>query len=177
MHAPALAHYASYDDLDGYSVLTGLLVKEGEGWRNESIQISALTTQEIPSSGTSFEKCIKVPDEFVEAASNFTELAKASYLLQDKFGAGAQLRIVNQPRTNTSKSSNPPKSKKSIDQIISGGTYFVSPVGFDKSKTHAIVRVNYICGDTCGGGQYYLLEKTADGWKEVKAKAFCFWQY
>jgi hypothetical protein len=180
-HKPTLravgANYASYDDPDGYSLLTELLVKEGEGWRNTTIRISALTTQEDSKSTTSFEKCIRVPDEFIEAANNFRDITKNSYVLRDRFGSDAHFQLVDQPGTNRSKSKNSSKQKRTIEQEISGGTFFVSPVGFDRNKTHAIVRINYICGGTCGGGEYHLLEQSADGWKEVKPKSFCFWQY
>ena len=177
VHPNATANLAGYEDSDGYSVLTELLVKKGEGWRNTTIRVSALTTQEDANSTTSFEKCTKVPDEFIDAANNFREITKNSYILEDRFGADAPVQLVDRPGSDQSNSKNPPRTRKGIEQMISGGTYFVSPVGFDRSKTHAIVRINYICGGTCGGGEYHLLEKSDDGWKEVKPKSFCFWQY
>jgi len=172
-----IENYPTYNDPEGYSVLTRLLAKEGEGWRNTIIRISALTTQENSNSTTSFEKCIKVPEEFIEAATNFREITMHPYVLRDRFDSDARFQLVDLPGTNSPESSHSAKSRKNVEEMISGGTYFVSPVGFDKPKTHAIVRINYICGGTCGGGEYHLLEKSADGWKEVVPKSSCFWQY
>lgn len=77
----------AYEDSESHAVLTQLLVKKGEGWHNMTIRISALTTLENSDPITSFEKCMKVPNEFAEAAINFRRVSRVSYGLQDRFAS------------------------------------------------------------------------------------------
>ena len=56
------------------------------------------------------------------------------------------------------------------------GYYWFSPVGFDKTKTHAILQMNNACGGLCGYGSPHFLEKTSGKWHEVTVKAtFSVW--
>ena len=41
----------------------------------------------------------------------------------------------------------------------SGGFVRVSAVGFDRTKTRALVYIDHSCGALCGGGTHHLLEK------------------
>ncbi len=147
---PISSSPAPYEDSDGYIVLSQLLTGSGKDWHNTMIRISTF---------------------------NYVHKSKTPYLLQDRFASDAKFLLVDHPVIDRSDLKHPPQTHKEIDQKIIGGAYFVSAVGFDASKTHAIVRVNYICGSLCGGGTYHLLVKDSDGWKEAPKKASCFWQY
>jgi hypothetical protein len=59
----------------------------------------------------------------------------------------------------------------------SGGYHELSAVGFDPSRTKAIVYVSHACGNVCGEGKYQLMEKTPEGWRAVKRPGVppCFW--
>jgi hypothetical protein len=59
----------------------------------------------------------------------------------------------------------------------SGGYVEVSAVGFDRSKTQAMVYVSHYCGGLCGGGSYHLLEKSGGTWREadVPGISACMW--
>lgn len=59
----------------------------------------------------------------------------------------------------------------------SGGYMQVSAVGFDPSKTRALVYVAHFCGSLCGGGEHHLLLKGSDGWQQTKVKdvTSCKW--
>jgi hypothetical protein len=50
----------------------------------------------------------------------------------------------------------------------SGGYISVSAVGFDESRTRAMVYVTHSCSSQCGGGGYHLLEKREGTWQEVR---------
>ena len=50
----------------------------------------------------------------------------------------------------------------------SGGFIGFSHVGFNKSKTQALVYFDHSCGNLCASGHYILLNKTADGWSVVE---------
>ena len=59
----------------------------------------------------------------------------------------------------------------------SGGYVEVSAVGFNPSKTRAMVYVSHYCGGLCGGGSYHLLEKSGGAWREadVPGVSTCIW--
>jgi len=49
----------------------------------------------------------------------------------------------------------------------SGGFITLSPVGFNNSKTLAIVYTGSSCGGLCGRWRFHLLEKIKGKWKEA----------
>ena len=59
----------------------------------------------------------------------------------------------------------------------SGGYFEVSAVGFDGSKTRAMVYVAHHCGGLCGAGSHHLLEKATGTWHEAKVPGVnaCMW--
>jgi hypothetical protein len=59
----------------------------------------------------------------------------------------------------------------------SGGFIELSAVGFDSTKTRAIVYGAHHCGGLCGKGAYHLMEKTGGQWREANINdvEFCLW--
>jgi hypothetical protein len=59
----------------------------------------------------------------------------------------------------------------------SGGYMVVSSVGFDMSKTRAMVYMAHWCGTLCGGGSHHLLEKVEGVWREARIPGVsnCTW--
>ena len=59
----------------------------------------------------------------------------------------------------------------------SGGYMEVSAVGFDSSKTRALVYVAHHCGGLCGGGTHHLLQKVDGRWQPALLKDVtqCMW--
>ena len=51
----------------------------------------------------------------------------------------------------------------------------LSAVGFDSTKTHALVTLQYSCQTGCGGGKQFLLEKQGVSWRPTTAVAACEW--
>lgn len=52
----------------------------------------------------------------------------------------------------------------------------LSVVGFDKSRTRALVYTSHYCGNVCGGGAYHFLQRDGEGWKEVHPNiSACYW--
>jgi hypothetical protein len=54
---------------------------------------------------------------------------------------------------------------ESVDQAFATGLFSLSEIIFDKSRQHAIVSYNFVCGRTCGHGDTLILEKADEGWK------------
>jgi hypothetical protein len=59
----------------------------------------------------------------------------------------------------------------------SGGFIELSAVGFDSTKTRAIVYGAHHCGGLCGKGAYHLMEKIDGQWHEAKINdvEYCMW--
>jgi len=166
-----------YDDPEGYSVLSLLLGGAGQDIHSQSINISAFTTVETPDGLTSLEKCVKIPNEFREAADDYLRKTKTPYLFQEKFALKTPYRLVTKRHKENDDIKHPPRNDKEISDQISSGVFYLSPVGFDSTHTHAIAFKNYICGSTCGWGSYHFLVRDKDRWEEAKGVGGCIWQY
>lgn len=60
----------------------------------------------------------------------------------------------------------------------SAGLTTFSAVGFNARKTKAIVALDHGCGSLCGGGRYYVLEKTQGEWWHTDIDyQSCEWMY
>ena len=59
----------------------------------------------------------------------------------------------------------------------SGGYMEFSAVGFDPSRTRAMVYVAHHCGSLCGGGAHHLLQKVDGRWQPARLKGVtqCIW--
>lgn len=59
----------------------------------------------------------------------------------------------------------------------SGGYMEFSAVGFDPSKTRALVYVAHHCGSLCGGGAHHLLQKIDGRWTPARLEGVtqCVW--
>lgn len=59
----------------------------------------------------------------------------------------------------------------------SGGYMQFSAVGFNDTKTRALVYIGHHCGNVCGGGSHHLMEKVDGQWRETRPKdvTMCMW--
>ncbi len=174
-HIPA--NTGVYDDSEGYAVLSVLLGGASLETHAAVIRISITTHVESTSGVNSLEDCMKIPEEFREAANDYERRAKTALLLRKKFSLKTPYDLVGETRITGSGLKNPPATEKDISEEISGGTFYLSPVGFDANHTHAIAYKNYLCGNLCGWGAFHLLVKNGDRWEEAKDVVGCVWQY
>lgn len=165
-----------YNDPDGYAVLSGLLTGASAEAHAGTIRINMLTHVESVSGNRSLEGCVKVPDEFREAAGDYERKVSKPYLLGKRFKIAASYDLVGESRIVGSNRKPPAASEQATSQKISAGVFYLSPVGFDASHTHAIAYENYICGNLCGGGGFHLLVKNGNHWEEG-ANGGCWWNY
>jgi hypothetical protein len=174
-HIPA--NTGVYDDSEGYAVLSVLLDGAGLETHAAVIRINMTTHVESGTGVHSLEDCMKVPEEFREAANDYERRANTALLLRKKFFIKTQYDLVGESRITGSGLKNPPATGKDISEKISSGTFYLSPVGFDANHTHAIAYKNYLCGNRCGWGAFHLLVKNGDRWEEAKDVVGCTWQY
>ena len=174
-HIPANA--GVYEDPEGYAVLSMLLSGATEETHAAAIRINMLTHVESVSGTHSLEDCMQIPEEFREAANDYERRAGTPYVLKKKFSLKAPYDLVGETRIVGVARKPPSPTDPDASQKISGGTFYLSPVGFDASHTHAIAYKNYLCGNLCGWGGFHLLVKNAGRWEEAKDITACAWHY
>ncbi len=174
-HIPA--NTGVYEDSEGYAVLSMLLGGASEGTHAAVIRINMTTHVESATGVNSLEDCVKIPEEFREAANNYELKAKTPYVFKKKFAINTAYDLVGEPHVRGYVLKHPPETEKDISEKISSGTFYLSPVGFDANHSHAIAYKNYICGNLCGWGAYHLLVKNGDRWEEAKDVSGCTWHY
>jgi len=159
-----------YEDPDGYAVLSVLLDRYHFGSKTAVILISPFTVSE--GRMLSSLNCGKVPQGFQTVAKDFHDKNKIAFQLEAKFSMDGKYELSDSAR----KVLPPPKSgEQELLSRVYMPVYFVSAVGFDSLRTHAIAYVGAICGGECGGGGYYFLTKDTKGWREVPGSPACTW--
>lgn len=174
-HIPANA--GVYDDAEGYAVLSMLLESASQETHSAMIRINMVTHVESVSGAHSLEDCMKVPEEFREAANDYERRAGTALVLRKKFTLRKPYDLAGETRITGTGVRQPPATGTDNLQKISSGTFYLSPVGFDANHTHAIAYENYLCGNLCGWGAYHLLVRNAGRWEEAKDVNGCTWHY
>jgi len=174
-HIPANA--SGYDDAEGYAVLSTLLSGAGEETHASAIRINMVTHVESTSGVNSLEDCMKIPEEFREAADDYERKAKTALTLRKKFAIKTPYDLVGETRITGTGVRQPPTVGTDTSLKTSSGTFYLSPVGFDANHTHAIAYKNYLCGNLCGWGGFHFLVKSAGRWEEAKDVSACTWHH
>lgn len=174
-HIPANA--GVYEDAEGYAVLSTLLGGASQETRAATIRINMVTHVESVNGAHSLEECMKVPEEFREAANDYERKAGTALVLRKKFALRVPYDLAGETRITGSGLRNPAATDKGVSGQIPNGTFYLSPVGFDANHTHAIAYENYLCGNRCGWGGYHLLVRNAGRWEEAKDINGCAWHY
>ena len=166
-----------YDDAEGYAVLSKLLGDAVQETHGSIIRINMLTHVESVNGTHSLEDCMKIPEEFREAANDYERRARTALVLRKKFTLTAPYDLAGETRIVPSKAK--PSSTTGRDTMpkVSSGVFYLSPVGFDATRAHAIAYENYICGNLCGWGAFHLLVKNAGRWEDAKDITACTWRY
>lgn len=143
-----------YDDAEGYAVLSSIIDSGADQRKTEPISIFQHTISSQGLKDLKNECAARVPAEFQKAAEDLDQKSKTGFLLKERFSLQKRYKFV---ATQTSDSP---------------GVFSVSAVGFDETKSRAVVLVEYLVRPTKsmvlgGDSTYYLLRKTAAGWKEA----------
>jgi hypothetical protein len=160
----------TYEDPEGYAVLSVLLDRYHASPKDSVITISPNTTSEEQM--LSSLNCGKVPDGFQAASKDFHEKNKIGWQLTAKFSTETKYELSNDPDKNDPQ---PQPAEQELTSRSGKPVYVLSAVGFDPSRTKAIAYVSAFCGEVCGSGGYYFLSKEAKGWKEVTGSPACIW--
>jgi hypothetical protein len=168
-HSETLAK--PYVDPDAYAIYAILLASE-----NRSSFVIQAETESRPQAtpgnvgikgGSSFYKV------WGSALKDYAKQFRNPRLLTRNFPDSVPYELVPKQKIDAIN-----KSGKNWDELYpsSRGYYWFSAVGFDPSRTRAIVSMNNLCGGLCGGGGPYFFEKTNDKWRKVSVNAeVIFW--
>lgn len=148
-----------YDEPDAYQIYS-LLLPEEESYHFAK---GALIIQEETASNAVVGGACLNPEtakKFKGAISDYERSRTKPFFLQRQFKIEKPYEIVNSKTIARLEASDQPRPK-------SGGHIFMSPVGFNRGKTLAIVYIGSICGGLCGRSEFHLLTKVNGPWKEV----------
>ena len=173
-HIPASA--GVYDDAEGYAVLSMLLGGAGQETQGGILRINMLTHVESVNGTHSLEDCMKIPEEFRQAADDYERKAGTALVFKKKFTMRTPYDLAGETRIVGAKTK-PPSATPDTGVKTSSGVFYLSPVGFDANHTHAIAYENYLCGNRCGWGGFHLFVRNAGKWEEAKDVNTCAWHY
>jgi hypothetical protein len=145
-----------YDNADAYQIYSLLLPhEESYGFAEDALMIQENTLAEDIMGA-----CLKQPDanRFKGAIAGYNRIYKKKLALQRQFQIAKPYRIVGAKVISAL-----PDHSPSAASYIS-----LSPVGFNREKTQAIVFVRSWCGGLCGSWRFHFLEKVHGEWSEAR---------
>ena len=148
---------AHYEDADAYAVYSAILPTE---WPVRVAQAKSLV---IYAETRAYEMCLRPEKEWQKvmgpAISDYVKVNKKTWLLQSKFAVGMPCKIINSDGLKAARIEGFYKLYPD-----SGGWIELSAVGFNPSRTIAVVYMGHSCGNNCGGGTFHVLQKKEGRW-------------
>lgn len=144
-----------YDDADAYQIYSVLLPHEAA----YSFATDALLIQERAVAEDMSGACLQQADasRFKDAIAGYNRINKKNWLFQRQFQIDKPYRIVGAKVISAL-----PDHPQSVASYVR-----MSPVGFNRDKTQAIVFVGSSCGGLCGHWRFHFLEKIHGRWSEI----------
>lgn len=144
-----------YDDADAYEIY-GMLLPHEESY---DFAKDALMIQENTVSEDISGACLRQIDanRFKGAIAGYSRIYKKKWLLKPQFQIVKPYRIVGAKVI----SALPDHPQSTVSYVR------MSPVGFNREKTQAIVFMESSCGGLCGSWRFHFLQKVHGKWNEV----------
>lgn len=145
----------AYDDADAYEIYSLLLPHEESFIFAEPMLMIQESTVAEDISGA----CLTQADaaRFKAAIVGYRRVHQNKLILQPQFQIGKPYRIVG---ANVI-SALPDHPQSAVSYVR------MSPVGFNRKKTQAVVFVGSSCGGLCGHRRFHFLEKAHGIWSDV----------
>jgi len=144
-----------YDDADAYEIYSLLLpYEESYGFAEATLLIQENTVDNDISGA-----CLTQVDaaKFKGVIAGYRRIYKEKWVLQRRFEMGKLYRLV----APTAISALPDRPQSAVSYVR------MSPVGFNRKKTQAVVFVESSCGGLCGHSQFHFLQKSHGKWSEI----------
>jgi hypothetical protein len=144
-----------YEDADAYEIYSLLLPHE----ESYAFAEGMLMIQENSVAQDISGACLRQADanRYKDAIANYNRVRERNWLLQRHFQIAKPYRIVG-----TEVISSLPDHPQSAVSYVR-----MSPVGFNRDKTQAVVFMESLCGGLCGSWRFHFLEKVQGKWKEA----------
>jgi hypothetical protein len=156
-----------YDSADAYQIYSLLLPQEeSHGFAKGTLMIQEETISHVAATGGCLPT--EVAKQFTDAISDYERSRTKTWLLKRQFRIEKPYEIVSKQTLALLRGQGLDSWDDYFDRYPrSGGYVFLSPVGFNKKKTQAIVYTGSICGGLCGQAQFHVMEKNHGVWQEV----------
>lgn len=157
----------SHDIDEAYQIYSLLLPhEESYGFAKGTIVIQEDTVSH-PIETACFDP--KSVTKFKDALADYKSAQMSKWLLGRRFQIEKNYEIVNSDTINLLFKEHGVDGWRDFYSRYpnSGGFIIMSPVGFNKAKTLAVVYTGSSCGGLCGSWRFHLLEKLDGKWKEV----------
>jgi hypothetical protein len=149
-----------YDDTDAYEIYSLLLPhEESYSFAGETLMIQETTVAEHVLGA-----CLKNSDakRFKGAIEGYNRIYDKNWRLQRQFKISKSYKLVG---ANVI-SALPDRPETAVSYVT------LSPVGFNRDRTQAIVFASSSCGGFCGSWRFHILEKVHGKWNEARV-AMC----
>ena len=145
----------SYNDAGAYEIYSLLLPhEESYGFAKDALMVQENTVAKDVSGA-----CLTQADanRFRDTIAGYNRVYRKKWLLQRHLQFEKPYRIVSSKVI----SALPDHPQSTVSYVR------MTPVGFNRAKTQAIVYVESSCGGLCGSWRFHLLEKVHGNWNEV----------
>jgi hypothetical protein len=173
-----LSEAKAYDDVEAYKVYSAILPNEWP-WSEANA-----TTLVIRAETEPYAMCI-APDKKSEkivgnAIADYKKKNAKKWLLQRQFEIDKSYEMVSSEEIDTIFNTEGIAGWKTFYERHpdSGGWIELSAVGFNPSKTIAVVYAGHSCGGLCGGGTFHILQKVNGKWLPLRLEGgtSCAWE-
>jgi hypothetical protein len=168
------------DDPEAYAVYASLIPEE---W---TVRVARAKRLVVLRETATYDRCIPsggaMENEWKPVVDSFkAENAAVRHVLSDR---NIHLPYILVPRADMTQLFKDPGDDPAFGWTHfynrypdSGGYMEFSAVGFDPSKTRAMVYMAHHCGSLCGGGTHHLLQKVDGRWQPARLKDVtqCIW--
>ena len=163
----------TYEDQEAYEVYAAILQSD---WLLRHAHAKTLIIQ---TETKSFQMCLQPDEEWKEkvgpAISDYVRLNAKPWLLQRRINIEVPYQLI---KVDVLMSLVKNAGWEAFHQQYehSKGWMELSAVGFNNDKTVAVVYMGHHCGNLCGDGRFYVLEKKAGQWLPLDWKGTsCAW--
>jgi len=157
----------AYDVDDAYQIYSLLLPHEESYGFGKGTLVIQLETVSHNLDSACFDS--NSASKFKAALADYSSVQKRLWLLQRRFQIEKTYELVSADKINLFFKEHGVGGWHNFYERYpdSGGYIIVSPVGFNKTKTLAVVYTGSQCGGLCGLWRFHLLEKVNGKWNEV----------